>query len=741
METRSKGKAIIGISMAAIMVVSVLAVAMPMAIAKSNGGNFNIISGPATQKVLIGQNLQFTGYGSDVTVSRIVSGDIENVYQADNNYIYNVNWPTSGAYYVNYRNATHYEAQLSVETADMPLKLKVGTKEVASIAEGTELKVYTGGINLYDEDLVDLVIISPDGQIKADTINNQVFTGITVAALKDFGDKLITTGWKIGDYTFQVKSKSANACGLDVVSDVKPLKILKGEISIDAEPTSTMELDTVTVTVSGVAGDMVRIKADPCDGAEFKDGVDDTPANAGCEFTSDIDSDGIRKYAIEFSDTGTYTLRATVEGGPRDTSYDTVDITVLEKAVEFDMPNTAIIGERITVKGTSTSGTYVSVWIDDTLFAPMRNLVLEDGEFSKEVTTTDVGMSVPGSVRLKAWIDAGQAAGADVPTRTADGETAILMQVPILTAELSTPSVAVKDDFKINGFAPGSTNVWIMAVPPKGGGGKALTEDRKGITIDKASVATTDNSFTKKLTVQKDATSGYYDLYVLSPGMDEVWDMTSDTDLIAAIDTKYHITDITDPNDAGTKTQAEVQSMLDGLVTSAGSDDLMVQLRLKVESAYVRLDPIADVNAGTPLVAKGASNRQQGFNIVVTCKGPVELEPAVVKIEDDAFTATFDTTAATTGEYVVKADDGDGHTDEVEVFITGKTAQEIAAGVEKVVEEVIEVIEEITATPVPTPTPTPAPTPEPTPEPPGFEAIFAIAGLLAVAYLVHRRKN
>jgi PGF-CTERM protein len=738
METRSKGKVIIGISMAAIMVVSVLAAAMPMAVATSNGTNFNTISGPGTQKVLIGQNLQFDGYGDDVTISRIVSGDVENVYQTDaNNRIYNVNWPTTGAFFVNYDSVTKMgAAQLSVEAADIPLTLKVGTKAVASIAEGTELKVYTGGINLYDADLVDLAIIGPDGQIKTDTINNQVFTGITVAALKDFGDKLITTGWKIGDYTFQVKSKSANACGLDVVSDVKPLKILKGEISIDAEPTSAMELDTVTVTVTGVADDKIRVAADPCDGATFKDGVDDTPANAGCAFTDTIDSDGVRKYAIEFSDTGTYTLRATVEGGLRDTSYDTVDITVLEKAVEFDMPNTAIIGERITVKGTSTSGTYVSVWIDDTLFPTMRNLVLEDGEFSKEVTTTDVGMSVPGSVRLKAWIDATQAAGADAPTRTADGETAILMQVPLLTAELSTPSVAVKDDFKIDGYAPGSTNVWIMAVPPKGGGGKALTEERKGITIDKASVATTDNSFTKKLTVQKDATSGYYDLYVLSPGMDEVWDMTSNTDLVAAINTKYHIADITDPNDAGTKTQAEVQSMLESLVTSAGSDDLMEQLRLKVESAYVRLDPIADVNAGTPLVVKGASNRQQGFNIVVTCKGPVELEPAVVKIEDDAFTATFDTTDALTGEYVVKADDGDGHTDEVEVFITG-------AGVAKIVEEVEEVVEIATPAPTlaPTPKPTPAPTPEPTPEPPGFEAIFAIAGLLAVAYLVHRRKN
>ncbi len=49
-----KGKAIICIIIAAIMVVSVLAVAMPMAVAMSNAGNFNIIEGVGTQKVLIG---------------------------------------------------------------------------------------------------------------------------------------------------------------------------------------------------------------------------------------------------------------------------------------------------------------------------------------------------------------------------------------------------------------------------------------------------------------------------------------------------------------------------------------------------------------------------------------------------------------------------------------------------------------------------------------------------------------
>lgn len=45
--------------------------------------------------------------------------------------------------------------------------------------------------------------------------------------------------------------------------------------------------------------------------------------------------------------------------------------------------------------------------------------------------------------------------------------------------------------------------------------------------------------------------------------------------------------------------------------------------------------------------------------------------------------------------------------------------------------EVIEVIPEI---------PTPSPSPTPTPSPPGFEALFAIAGLLAVAYVLRRKR-
>ncbi len=756
METRRKGKAIIGISMAAIMVVSVLAVAMPMAAAEGEGGNFNIIkTGVATpQKVLIGQNLQFDGF-TDPVVYRLVSGDVENTYPATNGKIYNVNWQTSGAYYVNYRSATDYDAQLSVETPNMPLELKVGTKKVASLAVGTPLIIDTGGMNLFGDDIVDLVVIGPDGQIKRDETdpnNPQQFTDISVDVLRtSYGDAdntLETAGWTIGAYTFAVKTDEEKACGLEAASSVKPLKIIKGTITIDAETTSTVELVTLKLTVTGVADDEINVTASPIsEHVVFKAGIDDTPMSAQGKswFVSDIDADGTRRYAVEFNDTGTYTIKVTVLSGDRIGDSDTVDITVLEKEVMFDLPDQVVIGDKIHIRGTSTSGTYVSVYVDDTLYEKLVNIVIEDGEFDQEVRTTKVGMDVPGSVRLKAWIDCDKAKDDARPTRSPDGEDAILLSKPTLTAGLSVPSVALEDDFRVLGTAKGQQQVTILSVPPKGGGGKSLLDKgQKGLSPEDTSVSTTDDTFSKKLTVQEDATAGYYDIYVMCAGMDGKWGMTGQEVLGTALNQKFHISSLkcdATGSSICTKTQEEIEDILDDLVNTPGADDLMQKMRLRVETAYIKLDPVAAVNAGAPLVVTGTSNRQQGYVIVVTCKGPVELPPHTVKVENDTFGCVFDTTTATTGEYIVKADDGDGHVDEVELFITGKTAQEIEAAVEEAVEVAKEIIEEITATPEPTPTPTPAPTPEPTPEPPGFEAIFAIAGLLAVAYLVHRRKN
>jgi hypothetical protein len=676
METSMKGKAIIS-AMAAIMIVSVLAATVPMVSAESRGDNFNyILKMQQVQKVLIGQNLQFEGFDTIVTVSRIVSGDIENVYSADaDNRIYNVNWPTSGNYYVNYGSTIKaYDTQLSVEKPDMPLDLKVGTWKVSSLAVGTNLIVDTGGMNLFPQDQVDLVVIGPDGQIKHDDVNNQQFTDITVSYLvANYGsaaNTLKTSGWTIGDYTFQVRTDQEKACGLQAQSSIKTLKILKGEITIDAETTSTVELQTVKLTVTGVAEDPITVEASPLSkNVVFKGGIDDTPTGAnyhGNWFTDTIDIDGIRRYAVEFHDTGIYRIKVTVAAGPRKGDYDTVEIMVLEKEVIFDLPPIVVIGDKIAISGTATSGTYVSVYIDDTLYRKLVNTVIEDGEFCEEVKTTDIGMDVPGIVRLKAWIDCDKCAGEERPTRGPDGTTNVLMVAPWLTASLSTDSVDQEGDFIVSGSAPGLTEVTILCVPPRGGSGKSLLDKGdKGLSPRKAIVSTSTDTYMKKMTVQEDADSGVYYLIVLSAGMDNEWGMTGQESLEAALNQKYHIPSLT-TGIINVMTRDLIVNILDDLTQTPGSDDLMQMLKLKVgdiAKETLTLNPIADVVAGNPLVVTGETSRKDGSIIWLTVKRPYyEIVPQAAIATDKSFSATFDTAGAQPGTYTVKANDGYGYT-------------------------------------------------------------------------------
>jgi hypothetical protein len=918
---KMKGKAVIGIAIAAVILASIFAVMVTIVSAESRGDNFNhIVVQQAPQKVLIGQNLQFEGFNGPVAIYRMVSGDIGNVYLADdNNRIYNVNWPTSGAYYVNYDSATKdYVAQFSVEDADMPLSLK---------GAGTNIMIDTRGMNLYPEDQVDLVVLGPGGQIKYDWMNNLQFTDITVVELtSNFGgspNTLAIAGWYIGTYTFQVKTDPENACGLEAESAVWALELTNVEIAIEAEATSCIELQTVKLIVTGVADDEINVEVLPISpNVIFKAGMDDTPQDATNWFNDVIDADGVRKYALEFNDSGTYTVRVTVTGpatiggiwNPRVYTYDTVDITVSEKLVTFDMPPTVtigenftiygtanigatvdiavddyvyqllndlviddngdfsvdiataeiatfsdsgpviltayidraagagdafeacdgtaelfmlndaggginisasgtsvgknetiilaisavpnhnvsvttsdpahtafeynrydftgtssniitiapadtisipadvrdcgshtaakdingvwetmnadgilkfavhftdlgtykitatdygtndptatrldeegvnitvtakkvsfdvpsvvVIGDKITIKGTVDIGTHVSVYVDDVLYRKLQNLVIADGKFRQEVKTTEVGMDVPGIVELKAYIDCDKMCGDPHPTTSDDGSTEIFMVEPWLTASLSTDSVDPEDDFTVSGSAPGSAEVVIVSVPPRGGGGKSLLDKgERGLSPMKATVSTTDANYIKKMTVQEDADSGVYYVIVLSSGMDGYWGMTGQYDLEAALNQKYHISSLTS-GILNVKTQDEIVAIFGDLTQSVGSDDIMRMLPLKVGATdALTLNPIADVVVGNPVNVSGETSGKDGSMIWITVKTEDQIIAVVITIAmDNAFNVTFDTTGLLPGTYTVRAYDEYGYTVATSVHIVESPA-------------------------------------------------------------------
>ncbi|MHC1636200.1 MAG: hypothetical protein ACXQTS_06255, partial [Candidatus Methanospirareceae archaeon] len=581
-------KVMIGLAMAAIVAIAMMAV-VPM-VSAVYGVTHNIITPGVSNPVLIGQKLQFQAPDLGNPIIGHSPDEIEGRAFGTATADYDTaSWfTTEGTYFVDLDGDATLDAgetTLSVTEPLMKIETKVfaagKTEAVDTITIGTPLLIdFTN--NLDPNDVVDLRITGPDGLLTVNPANPaQVFDDITVNYLiTNYGvgsAGIDTTGWTLGEYTIQVVTEDEQAEGLAMSSNTKTLVVMKGAIEINAEKTTVAELESLKLTVTGVAGRTVDI--DVPTNARFPGGMEDNPAATTvgpATITDTIDADGVRTYVVEFTDTGSYSIEVTDYGpdgvlGTPDDDSDSVDITVVEREVIFDIPTTVVIGEKITIKGTANTGTTVDVWVNDVLYPQLDDIVIEaDGTFSKEVRTTDIGISVPGSVRLKAWIDSPITAPSTTPpTITPDGDIALLAVRPSLTAELSTPRIACGDDFTISGIAEGSTAVNILIVSPKGSGGTLIDGTGIGIYNDIASVSEVDHTFSKKITVGDNVDTGDYLIAVLSPGGDGNYNGlppgTGVANLVAQLAANYNL--------AG-KTQEQLASIVkDATVNAAGSDD------------------------------------------------------------------------------------------------------------------------------------------------------------------------
>jgi PGF-CTERM protein len=744
---------IVGIALATIILASAFAAMAPTVSSVGTQNTDHNIIGNGTNTVLIGQKLDFTSVGLGKAIIGISPDSIKGKTYGTTSADYDTGsyFTETGLYYADINGDTQYnvssgDVALSLDNTIMKMDLKVGTKSVSSIAQGTAFNVsFTN--NLDGNDAVSLKVQNPDGNIlKTNPIDaTQAFDNITASGQTSSVKNMVvqttdgTNFWKIGTYTIWIETIKERARGLTGTTNTMTLQVIKSTIDISADKTSVAELGTVTLTVSGSYNHHVYVNTSDSLHTLWQFGVNDYTAatvttNDGLYDT--IDEDGVRKYAVKFNDTGSYTIEVKdVEGQ----ATDSIDITVSEKKITFDVPATVVIGQKLTVKGTTNAGSTISIAFADIVPAGWGSLTVDaNKEFSKDIETggksPSPALMTPGSVRIDAFIDRNFAGSKDTSKETEDGSTTILLVSGDLTAELSTDAVAVGDEFVVSGKAQGAKNVEILSITPKGASGKGLRTSTgtaySGITYDKTSVSETDYTFSKKLDVRSDADTGIYLIAVLTPGIDGHYGGTTSDNVITAIGNTY--------GTLGTKTLDQMVAIIEDMVTTAGSDDLLFVARIKVETARVTLDPVATVGVGEPLVVTGTSNRKEGFAIVLTVKGPVELAPKTISLEaDGTFNATFDTTGAKEGTYTVKADDGDGHTDETTVNIgAAKPATPTPTATPTATATATPTVPP-TATPA---TPTPAtPTPAtPTPKQPGFEAVFAIAGLLAIAYLVLR---
>ncbi|NMX21961.1 hypothetical protein C5S30_05930 [ANME-1 cluster archaeon GoMg4] len=763
MNTKTKkGKAIIGIAMAAIMIASVFAVMVPsyalsIGAPSSDEGNFNLVgegkgeigdNPDVTYPIVIGEKLKFVG---DCTGKTIIgkSDDVEDqpFGQASDSYDTTA-LRAANTYYVDINPNAAYDPGTDVllSAQEMIFAVNVKDTEGETISSTTETeRIYlkpTGTTSLFDDDLVKIKAENPDGNVQ--TLKTDVKLGESHLE----ANWIDTTGWTTGEWTLWLATQKDDARGLDKSSDKKTVTIFKEEITIAAANEEPVVGEDVKITVKAPPYDEFTFKVETdaenvivtslednpfglAPGVEDSmDNSDDHGAWASGEFEAETDEDGEYIFVVNFNDDRGFTLEVKRLDDPDDD--DDIEIDVQKATVTFDVATTVLIGEDLTIKGTISEGNEVTIYVDDDL---IDTVSATDGEFKKDWATKG---EKEGSVRIDVYIDLEDKIGGAAPDDKddiqagidEDGTTTVRLIEPGLSAEQPRAIIAEEDDYVVEGSATGVGDVDIVIIGPDGydGGGYTL---ENGLLFETSNVDK-DNLFEEEVDTT-DAETGRYIVLVFGPGRDGDYGSgdREDGDLEGWLrtDCKYTF-------DGKSKSQI-LDMVIDATTEDTASDDLIVPLEFMIESPYVTLDAIADVGQGEPLNVTGITNREDGTVIMVTLTGPSSIS-ATTEVEDGKFSATVDTSELSTGAYVIEADDGDGH---------------IATGS-------VNIGEEPTPTPTPTPTATVSPTPtatvpttptptatatEPTAEPteptPGFGALFAITGLLAVAYLVLRIKK
>jgi len=766
-EKSKRGKAIIGIAVAAIMVASLMAMVPTVsALTASPVGKttppysinegkkaFINLSCPGTYKVLIGEKLNFSESG--ITILGVSPDEIEGKTYGttSDKYDTKAEFTVEGKYEVEGKNVF-----LSVDKPRLDIEIQdTKGKSIESTTVKTDIMLDIS-TNLFPCDEVKVKHRDPDGHVET------LFTGnvtclppiITICA----DEKTISTdGWKVGTHEIWVLTRGDGdyARGLDISSDEDTIKMYKEEIDIEAETTAPPKEKDVLFTVRAPPYQEFNFETthpeDVTMTTKEKNPTDEptlaAPHDYGAwnkttgKFTGKTNEDGVYKFVASFTEDRTYTFRVWYDAAKytdaETSKKEDIDIDVGKIGVTIDVPRTAMIGEDLTITVTAAAGDDVDIVIDDILEFDDETLVDGVAEVDWDTDGKTVG-SYPIEVFVNCDKLTAAMVGKDVEDEIDDfdldaDETATIRLIePGVTAEQPRDNVADGDDYVIKGTATGVDEVDIIIIGPKG-----LREEELGVKegLEITSSTVSNNEYEEEIKIPDDSDPGEYVALVLIPGRDGKYAGSAATD--GEIEDAFTFYNYKVPDDLKGKNQAQLIDIIgDVSFDRTGSDDKYAMLTFRVASPYIEIEkPIATVAAGEPLVIEMTTNREDDVAITVTSPDCPELPGATARIKDGKANVTINTTGVPEGTWTIHAEDDDGNIDETTVTI-GEAAPVTPT---PVVSPTPTPVVSPTPPPVtPTPSPTPAPA-TPTPKPPGFEAVFAIAGLLAIAYLVLRRRK
>ncbi len=481
-----------------------------------------------------------------------------------------------------------------------------------------------------------------------------------------------------GGYTISIKSDPDTNNGLETEGPSKSFSIEKRSITIEADVKKQAVNKDIIFDISTTYGftnfslNVTRGADTNVEFAEFKfeQGVIKRQS-LGHSISEKTDEDGNYKAIAYFTKPGVYEITANdTDATDADIkATETVEIEEFSATVNVEKTN-YYAGEHINITGSANAGDNITIKAADEVIKSDVPI----GDFSY---TWGTAGKQPGSYEIGIWVLPFSDPDSDLP----DASVTIFLMRGGLSATLSTEVIALGDEFEIEGVVSGMDRVDILTIGPKGGGGDGFDPTDISTQTNGSLIATgithtfcsvfQEGEFKEKISVRKGADTGTYLIVVLSYGRDEGWGMSGSDDLINVI--TYDYTSL-----LSIKTQEQILAILkDRTINAAGSDDLLSINTIKVENPKVELDDIEDVLLGGNIVVTGYTNRREDSAIIITVEGPVELKPKLAFVEKDGtFNVSFSTVSAKIGEYTVTADDGKGYFDTKTVnVITAATPQ------------------------------------------------------------------
>ncbi|RJS82905.1 hypothetical protein CW713_04590, partial [Methanophagales archaeon] len=753
-EKSKRGKAIIGIAMAAIMVASLMAmvptsigtiktppvITTPPDTANEGTKAFINLSCPGTYKVLRGETLNFSiagrtiyGYSEDVygKTRGSTSDDYDTAAEfseADTEYTWFVDVIDGDLVDDKGYNSTN-DVILSLEIPRLDIEIQdTKGKSIESTTVKTDIMLDIS-TNLFPCDEVKVKHRDPDGHVET------LFTG----DLTDADEKTISTdGWKVGTHEIWVLTRDDGdyARGLDISSDEDTIKMYKEEIDIEAETTAPPKEKDVLFTVRAPPYQEFNFETthpeDVTMTTKEKNPTDEptlaAPHDYGAwnkttgKFTGKTNEDGVYKFVASFTEDRTYTFRVWYDAAKytdaNTSKKEDIDIDVGKIGVTIDVPRTAMIGEDLTITVTAAAGDDVDIVIDDILEFDDETLVDGVAEVDWDTDGKTVG-SYPIEVFVNCDKLTAAMVGKDVEDEIDDfdldaDETATIRLIePGVTAEQPRDNVADGDDYVIKGTATGVDEVDIIIIGPKG-----LREEELGVKegLEITSSTVSNNEYEEEIKIPDDSDPGEYVALVLIPGRDGKYAGSAATD--GEIEDAFTFYKYKVPDDLKGKNQAQLIDIIgDVSFDRTGSDDKYAMMTFRVASPYIEIEkPIATVAAGEPLVIEMTTNREDDVAITVTSPDCPELPGATARVKDGKANVTIDTTGVPEGTWTIHAEDDDGNIDETTVTIGAAAPVTPTPVVSPTPTPVVSPTPPPEVTPTPTPTPAPA---TPTPKPPG----------------------